>query len=184
MRLLALRRGSHGSKIINIINIFNFSPVSRTFFLNIHQGELTFLTFLQFRAFFYKKMLETAEMLKVAPYWLSEGGPMVPKIINIINIFNFSAVSRTFFFNIHQGELTFLTFLQFRAFFYKKMLETAEMLKVVPLRRGSHCKMYEFYVKNSRFCSFEVFLSKRGSKQQKEAFFCLDKKLGLRDSRV
>ena len=36
-------------------------------------------------------------------------------------------------------------------------------------------QMYEFYAKNSRFCSFEVFSSKRGSKQQKKTFVCLDK---------
>ena len=55
---------------------------------------------------------------------------MVRKNINIINIFNFSAVSCTFCFNTHQGELAVLTFLQFRAFLNKNVLEIAEMLKV------------------------------------------------------
>ena len=53
----------HGSETFNILNMFNISAVSSTFFFNIQNLELTFLAFLQFRAL--RKRLETAEMIKI-----------------------------------------------------------------------------------------------------------------------
>ena len=116
--------------------IFNISAVSSTCSEKnvLETAEMLktfFLTFLQFRAHFQKKkarncrnvknvnskfwmlkkkVLETAEMLKIRT-------PMVQKTFNIFSIFNISAVSSPFFFNIENLELTLLTFLQFRAFF-------------------------------------------------------------------
>ena len=63
-------------KTFNIFNIFNISAISSTFFFNIQNLELTFLTFPQFRALFSKKRLETAEMLKNG-FWGGECPPMV-----------------------------------------------------------------------------------------------------------
>ena len=119
-----------------------------------------FLTFLLFQAHFQKKarncrnvkihffnisavsslfsenVLETAEMLKL--FFL--GGALVPvvqKTFNIINIFNISAVSSPYFFNIQNLELTFLTFLQFRGFFFGKCARNCKNFKRFAFR-GLH----------------------------------------------
>ena len=90
------------------------------------------------------------------PFFFEGGGPMVPKSINIINIFNFSQF-RAHFLNIHQGELTFLTCLQFRAFFCKKMLETAEVLKVAPFGSPKGVSWFQRVLTLLTFLTFPSF---------------------------
>ena len=69
---------------------------------------------------------------------------MVPKPFNILTFFNISAVSSIF--------LTFLTFQQSRAFFFKNVLETAEMLKVFFFGGGA-----QWFQKHLTFLTFQQF---------------------------
>ena len=81
-------------KTFNIFYIFNISLVSSTFF-NIGKFELTFLTFLQFQAFFGKNARNGWNVKKC--FFFCFAAPMVQKTFNIFNIFDISAVSSTFF---------------------------------------------------------------------------------------